>query len=97
MGAEDERTVARYNGIPAVGLGIVKQSKSSTVDVANQISAALPDLIKLLPEGIKLNVAYDSSVFIKDSISEVQETLIIALGLVMLIVLAFLKSFRCQN
>lgn len=94
VGAEDERTVARYNGIPAVGLGIVKQSKSSTVDVANQISAALPDLIKLLPEGIKLNVAYDSSVFIKDSISEVQETLIIALGLVMLIVLAFLKSFR---
>jgi multidrug efflux pump len=94
IGAEDERTLARYNGIPAVGLGIVKQSKASTVDVADEIRAALPELLKSLPEGVKLNVAFDSSVFIKDSISEVQETLIIAIGLVMLIVLAFLKSFR---
>lgn len=94
VGAEDDRTLARYNGIPAVGLGIVKQSKSSTIDVANEVRKALPDLIKLLPEGTKINVAYDGSVFITESISEVQETLIIALGLVMIIVLAFLKSFR---
>ena len=94
VGAEDDRTLARYNGIPAVGLGIVKQSISSTIDVANEVRKALPDLIKLLPEGIKINVAYDGSIFITDSINEVQETLLIALGLVMIIVLAFLKSFR---
>ena len=94
VGAEDERTVARWNGKPAIGLGIVKQSKASTVDVAAEIRKALPELSKLLPEGMKLDVAYDSSEFIKDSISEVEQTLIIALILVVLVVLLFLKSFR---
>lgn len=94
VGAEDERTAARWNGEPAIGLGIVKQSRASTVDVAAAIHAALAELIKLLPEGMKLDVAYDSSIYIKESISEVQETLVIALILVVLVVLAFLKSFR---
>ena len=94
VGAEDERTVARWNGKPAIGLGIVKQSKASTVDVAAEIRKSIPELSKLLPEGMKLEVAYDSSEFITESISEVEQTLIIALILVMLVVLAFLKSFR---
>jgi multidrug efflux pump len=94
VGAEDERTKARWNGEPAVGLGIVKQSKASTVDVATEVRAALTELSELLPEGMKLEVAYDSSEFIVESISEVQETIIIALALVILVVLAFLKSFR---
>lgn len=94
VGAEDERTVARYNGEPAVGLGIVKQSKASTIDVADAIHAALPELAQLLPEGVKIDVAYDSSTFINDSIAEVQETLIIALVLVVLVVFVFLKNFR---
>jgi len=94
VGAEDERTVARWNGEPAVGLGIVKQSKASTVDVAAEIRKSLEELKTLLPEGMKLDVAYDSSIFIRESISEVQETLLIATALVVLVVLAFLKSFR---
>jgi multidrug efflux pump len=94
VGAQDERSVARYNGQPAVGLGIVKQSKASTVDVAATIRAALPELSRQIPDGMKLDVAYDSSTFIDDSISQVTETLIIAMCLVILVVLAFLKSFR---
>lgn len=94
VGAEDERTLARWNGKLAVGLGIVKQSKASTVDVAAEIKSVLPELSKLLPEGMKLDVAYDSSEFINESIAEVQQTLLIALVLVVLVVLAFLKSFR---
>jgi multidrug efflux pump len=94
VGAADERTAVRYNGQSAVGLGIVKQSKASTVDVANDIRKALQELAGLLPAGMKLDVAYDSSTFINDSIDEVKETLIIAMCLVILVVLAFLKSFR---
>ncbi len=75
-------------------MGIVKQSKASTVDVANEIQKCTSRIKKLLPEGMKLEVAYDSSEFIKESISEVEQTLIIALILVILVVLAFLKSFR---
>ncbi|HLF14286.1 MAG TPA: efflux RND transporter permease subunit, partial [Bacteroidota bacterium] len=94
VGAEDERSVARYNGRTAVGLGIVKQSKASTVDVAKEVRDALGDLAGLLPAGMKLDIAYDSSTFINESISEVQETLVIAMFLVVLVVLAFLKSPR---
>lgn len=94
VGAADERTTARYNGQTAVGLGIVKQSKASTVDVAAEVRKVLNDLRSLLPAGMSLQIAYDSSVFINESISEVQETLIIAMCLVVLVVLAFLKSIR---
>jgi len=94
VGAEDERTVARYNGQPAVGLGIVKQSKASTVDVAADIRKAIPELRALLPEGMKIETAYDSSVFIRDSIHEVLNTLLIAMCLVVLVILIFLKSLR---
>jgi multidrug efflux pump len=94
VGAEDERTIARYNGQPAVGLGIVKQSKASTVDVAAEVRDALKELTGLLPEGMRLDVAYDSSAFIEESIREVADTLLVAVALVVLVVLAFLKSFR---
>ncbi|MCB0281767.1 MAG: efflux RND transporter permease subunit [Calditrichae bacterium] len=94
VGAEDERTVARFNGKPAVGLGIVKQSKASTIDVADNIRASMGELRDALPEGMRLDVAFDSSIFIKDSINEVGETLLIAMALVVIVVLAFLKSFR---
>jgi len=97
VGAEDERTLARYNGESAVGLGVVKQSKASTVDVAAELRAALPELAEHLPPGMKLDVAYDSSTFIVESIDEVVETLIIAMCLVVLVVLAFLKSFRATT
>jgi multidrug efflux pump len=97
VGAADERTQVRYNGQSAVGLGIVKQSKASTVDVASDVRKALESLSALLPAGMKLDIAYDSSTFINNSIDEVKETLVIALVLVILVVLAFLKSPRATT
>jgi multidrug efflux pump len=97
VGPANERTVVRYNGEQAVGLGIVKQSKASTVDVAAEVRAALPELRKLLPDGMKLDVAYDASTFVNESIVEVKETLLIAMCLVILVVLAFLKSIRATT
>ncbi len=94
IGAEDERTITRYNRRPAVGLGIVKQSKASTIDVARAVRETLPALELALPEGMKLDEAYDSSEFIEASIHEVGETLIIAMFLVILVVLVFMKSMR---
>jgi multidrug efflux pump len=94
VGAEDERTAARWNGEPAVGLGVVKQSKASTIDVADAVRRALPELATALPEGMKLDVAYDSATFIKESIREVSNTIFVAMGLVVLVILVFLKSLR---
>jgi len=94
VGAEDERSAVRYNGKRTVGLGVVKQSKASTLDVAAEVRDALPELRALVPNGMNLDVAYDSSTFIEDSIHEVRETLLIAVALVFLVILVFLKSFR---
>jgi len=94
VGAEDERSVIRYQGVPAVGLGIVKQASASTLEVADIVKKSLPELRQLIPPGMKLEVAYDSSLFIQDSIKEVRFTLLLALGLVVLVIFAFLKSLR---
>src|SRR5690606_20767026 len=94
LGPEDERTIARYNGQPAVGLGVVKQKTASTLEVAEEIRNAIPRLAGMLPEGMRLDTAYDSSQFIDESIHEVTETIFIAVLLVLLMVFVFLKSIR---
>ncbi len=94
LGAEDERTEVRYNGQPAVGLGVSKQTNASTLDVAEAVANRLPELQRLLPEGMQVEIAYNSATFIRESINEVGETLIIAIFLVVLVILVFLKSFR---
>lgn len=94
LGAQDERTAVRWSGTPTTGLGVVKQTRASTLQVAETVINALPELEKNLPQGMKIDVAYNSATFIQESINEVAETLLIAFGLVVLVIIAFLKSFR---
>ncbi len=94
LGAEDERTVARFNRRPAVGLGVVKTRDASTVDVAHRVRAALPQLRELLPAGMELQRAYDSSTFIEDAIREVVVTLAVAFLLVIAVIFLFLGRLR---
>jgi len=94
VGAEDDRNIARYNGLPTVGLGIVKQQKASTVAVAQEVRKSLPAMRDLLPPGMQLEVAYDSATFIEESIHEVIVSLGIAVLLVFVVVFVFLGSLR---
>jgi multidrug efflux pump len=94
LGALDERSVLRVNGNPAVGLGIVKQSTANTLSVANAAKAELARLQGILPAGMSLQVAFDSSVFIARSIDGVYRTMIEAVLLVMLVIFLFLRSVR---
>ncbi len=94
LGVEEERTVARYNRRPAVGLGIVKQSAANAVDVADRVKAELERIKPLIPPGVSVQIAYDSSTYVKQAIVEVKETVFIAFGLVLLIIFAFLRNFR---
>ncbi len=93
FGVEDERTIARYNRQPAFGLGIVKQSEANAVEVADAVKAEVERIKPRLPPGVQVAVAYDSSSYVKRAISEVQETVFIAFGLVMLVMLMFLRNF----
>ena len=94
LGAEDDRTVARFNGKPAVGLGIVKTRDASTVDVAHRVKASLPQLEEMLLPGMGLHRAYDSSTFIEDAIHEVVVTLAVAFFLVIAVIFLFLGRLR---
>ena len=94
VGAEDDRNIARYNGLPTVGLGIVKQQKASTVAVAQAVRKSLPAMRELLPPGMQLEVAFDSAIFIEESIHEVIVSLGIAVLLVFVVIFVFLGSLR---
>ena len=93
-GAEDNRSVLRGNRIPMVGLGIVRQSKANTLDVAHAVKREAEVVNKTLPEGMQLIQSYDTSVFIEASILEVYKTLAITAILVVAVLFLFLGSFR---
>ena len=94
LGALDERSVLRVNGNPAVGLGVVKQSTANTLSVANAAKEEMERLQGVLPQGMVLQVAFDSSVFIERSIEGVYRTMGEAVLLVMLVIFVFLRSVR---
>ncbi|MGE0269505.1 MAG: efflux RND transporter permease subunit [Candidatus Omnitrophota bacterium] len=94
IGVEDERSVARYNGKPAVGIGVIKQSKANIIDVATGIKKELERLKPLIPEGITYNIPYDESIFIEESIKEVWITLGLAFALVVFVIFIFLHNVR---
>jgi multidrug efflux pump subunit AcrB len=94
LGAEDERSALRFKGAPTVGLGVVRQSKANLITVADAVREALPRIAASLPPGVSLDVAYDGSTFVKRSILEAQETLVIAAILVVIIIFVFLRNVR---
>jgi multidrug efflux pump len=94
IGAQDDRNIVRVNGEPAVGLGVVKQSTANTLQVALAVRNELPKLNAGLPEGLKLRIAYDSALFIEESIKAVYRTLLESLALVLAVVWLFLRSPR---
>ncbi|MEO0883352.1 MAG: efflux RND transporter permease subunit [Pseudomonadota bacterium] len=93
-GTEEDRNLFRGNGVPMVGLGVVKQSTANTVDVAAAARQLAQDLNETLPDGIRIFQSFDSSVFIQASIREVYITLGIAVALVTLVIFLFLGSAR---
>ena len=94
LGPEDNRSIFRYNGNPSVAIGVVRQSKANLIDVAKRIREALPGIQETLPTGVKLETAWDGSVFVTHSINDARLTLLIAAILVVLIIFVFLRNLR---
>ncbi len=93
-GIEEQRSLALVNGAPAVALNVLKQSGANTVAVADGIKALLPTLSKEIPETAKIEVVRDGSKFIRESVHDVEMTLLIGGLLTILIVFCFLNSWR---
>ena len=94
LGPEDERSVLRFNRRPAVAIGVIRQSKANIIEVADAIHRELPAIQRALPAGVRIDAAFDQSVFVKRSILEAQETLLLAGGLVVVIIFVFLRNLR---
>ncbi len=93
-GIREQRTLALIDGVPAVALDILKQSGANTVDVVEAVKKELRALQAELPAGITLDLVRDGSIMIRDSVNDVQETLIIGGILTVIIVFLFLNSWR---
>jgi multidrug efflux pump len=94
LGPVDERVAVRFNGKSAVSLGIVKQAVANPLDISRNVREELPHIRANLPEGMQVDVAYDSSIFIQASIDSVYETIGEAVLLVVIVVFLFLRSVR---
>ncbi len=94
LGPEDDRSIFRWNGTPAVAIGVVRQSKANLIEVAQRIREELPAIQQTLPRGVKLESAFDGSVFVTHSINDARLTLVIAAILVVLIIFVFLRNIR---
>ena len=93
LGTEEERYEVRANGEPAIGLGVIKQSKANELEISNGIRNKLTELQESLPEQVELFIAYDRSRFVDASIKEVFKALGIAMCLVIFVIFIFLRSF----
>jgi multidrug efflux pump len=92
--AENTRSFVRANGGPGVGIGVLRQSKANTLEVAEGARAEMKRMTAVLPPGMNVEVIYDESTFISRSIFEVYHALAIALLLVIAVVFVFLRNLR---
>lgn len=93
-GIEEQRSLGLVNGVPAIGIDILKQSGANTVDVVERVKKEIARLQPELPAGTIIDMIRDGSVFIKESVRDVEETLVLGGILTILIVFCFLNSWR---
>ena len=93
-GVEDERAIARFTGRPSVGLGVIRQSRANTLEVAEGIKTMMEEIAPTLPDSIQFAFPYDESIFIESAVIEVWKTLAIAFVLVVFTIFIFLRSLR---
>ncbi|HKP65914.1 MAG TPA: efflux RND transporter permease subunit [Casimicrobiaceae bacterium] len=94
IGPVDERTISRFNGKTSLNIGVIKQAVANPLELSNAVRDEVKKINEGLPTGMKLVVAYDTSVFIDRSIGSVFETIVEAIVLVVLVIFFFLRSLR---
>lgn len=94
IGAAAERTSVRFKGRSAVSLGVIKQATANPLELSKALRAELPRIAEELPDGMRVDISYDSSVFIDRSIKSVFTTIGEAILLVLAIIFFFLRNLR---
>jgi multidrug efflux pump len=94
LGPENEETLLRMNGVPMVAIAVVPQPGANYINIAKAFYEKIEKLKTEVPADIVLRPAVDSTVFVKKAIVEVEETIFIAIGLVVLIIFLFFRDWR---
>ncbi|NRB06612.1 MAG: efflux RND transporter permease subunit [Richelia sp.] len=94
FGAENYSSFLRFKGNDGVGIVIYTTPDSNILEVANQVKGKMAELAASFPPGMKYQVAWDTSMFVEESLSEVVKTLMLAIALVVLVIFIFLQDWR---
>jgi len=94
LGAETYSSSLRYQGVDALGFGVVGLPTANALEVREGVEAELTRLSRSFPPGLRYAVAFDTTVVVRESIREVVRTLLEAAGLVVLVLFVFLQSWR---
>lgn len=94
LGAENYSSFLRFRGNDAVGLGIFQLPGSNALDVARAVKAEMAKLATRFPPGLQYRVAFDTTLYVEQSLREVVKTLFEAIGLVVLVIFVFLQDWR---
>ncbi|RYZ30170.1 MAG: efflux RND transporter permease subunit [Chitinophagaceae bacterium] len=93
LGPENEESSLKESGIPMIAMAIIPQPGANYVEISDEFYKRLEQLKKEIPEDFTLNIALDQTRFIKNSISEVEETLLISFVLVVIIIYLFFRDW----
>jgi len=93
LGVENEETVLRERGVPMIGLALVPQPGANYIDISNEFRRRFDEIKKSVPADYEINMALDNTVFVRRSLEEVGETLLIALLLVVVIIYLFFRDW----
>jgi hydrophobic/amphiphilic exporter-1 (mainly G- bacteria), HAE1 family len=94
LGAETYSSLLRFQGLDAVGFAVVALPTANALEIQRGVTSEMARLAKAFPPGLKYNIAFDTTTVVRESISEVIQTLAIAVGLVVLVMFLFLQSWR---
>jgi len=94
LGAENERTILKWNNIPMVGVVLVAQAGANNIAIADEFYKRLGQLKNTLPSDITTLIGFDVTTYIRESIKEVEQTIFVAFLLVILIIFLFLRDWR---
>jgi multidrug efflux pump subunit AcrB len=89
-----QTNISRHNGVRGALMTVLKNGQASTVDVVNQVKAAMPNILAGLPPGLDVKLLFDQSLFVTAAINGVAREALIAAGLTALMILLFLGSWR---
>ncbi|MGQ3295926.1 MAG: efflux RND transporter permease subunit, partial [Shinella sp.] len=96
MGAADYSLRSLLDGEPAVAVAVLQAPGSNAIEIADNVRATMDQLQIAMPEGVKYEIVYDTTEFVRASIEKVVDTLLEAIALVVLVVIIFLQTWRAS-